>query len=83
MSFLDNLDRIQRLHALIRRKATGAPHQLAHRLDVSRATVYRYLEELKALGAPLAYCRLRQTYYYENDFDLVFQVISKNETTRK
>ena len=35
MSFIQTLERLKRIDALIRRKATGTPAQLAERLDVS------------------------------------------------
>ena len=33
---------------------------------------YRYILELKNMGAPIQYCRDRQSYYYEESFDLDF-----------
>jgi len=62
---------LQRLDELIRRKATGTSADLARRLGISTATLYRQLAELRELGAPIAYNRFRQVYYYEEDFDLM------------
>ncbi len=61
---------LQRLDELIRRRATGNPEELAGRFQVHEATIYRYLQSLRELGAPLRYCRSRKTYYYDGDFDL-------------
>jgi predicted DNA-binding transcriptional regulator YafY len=58
------------LDDLIRKKATGPPKTLAKKLNVSEATVYRYLNVLKEKGAPIAYSRLKMTYYYYQDFEL-------------
>ena len=66
------LERTRRIDSLIRRKSTGSPRDLANRLGVSEATVYRYILELKNMGAPIQYCRDRQSYYYEESFDLDF-----------
>ena len=71
MTFTEQLRQIKRLHELIKRKATGSPKQLADRMNISRATAFRRVEDLKDLGAEIAYCRDRQSYYYELPFELV------------
>ena len=65
MGFFKSLDRTRRLDALIRKRATGTPEDLARRMGVSQATVYRWLQELKEFGLPVKYCRKRKTYLYE------------------
>ena len=59
-----------RVDALIRRKSTGTPEDLACRLDVSLATTHRYIRTLKEFGAPVRYCSNRRSYYYAKDFNL-------------
>lgn len=61
-----------RLDNLIRRKATGTPDELAARLNVSRTTIHRYITELRHFGAPVKFCRYRNSYFYEEDFQLKF-----------
>ena len=70
MTFFEHVDRIKRLDSLIRHKATGSPEELADRMDVSRATIFRHLDDLRSVGAPIAYEKDRQTYYYDEPFDL-------------
>ncbi len=70
MTFFEQLTLLKRLDILIRRKATGTPAQLARRLDISRASVFRYINELKGVGAPIQYCKSRESYYYEEHFEL-------------
>lgn len=70
MNFIAQIQMIRRLDALIRRKGTGTPEELASRLEISRATVFRHLDDLKTLGAPLKFSRDRQSYYYEEEFEL-------------
>lgn len=72
MTFREQLCLIKRIHSLIQRKGTGSPLDLAKRLSISRASVHRYLNELKNLGADIVYCKLRQSYYYKEPFDLNF-----------
>ncbi|HMQ48542.1 MAG TPA: hypothetical protein PKA00_17560 [Saprospiraceae bacterium] len=68
MRFTEQLRMIQRLHQKIRLKATGRPASLAGELNISAATLYRYLDTMRDLGAEIAYCPYRQSYYYEVDF---------------
>ncbi len=75
MRFLDQLEMLQRVDQLIRRKATGTPTDLASRLAVSRASVFRYINDLRDFGAPVEYCRFRESYYYSQDYTLSFDSI--------
>lgn len=71
MTFKDHLLQVRRLHDLIRTKATGTPESLARKLDISRATVFRRIDDLRALDAEIDYDRDRMTYYYTEPFDLL------------
>ena len=70
MIALKYLDRIERLHLLIKRKATGTPKELANRLEVSEASVYEYIKTLKEMGAPVAYDIYRKSYVYDRPCSL-------------
>ena len=70
MTALKYIDRIERLHLLIRRKGTGTPKELAHRLAISETTVYEYIKTLKAMGAPVTYNIFRQSYEYDKPCSL-------------
>lgn len=70
MTLLEQLNILKRLDNLIRRKATGNTNQLAVQLEISRASVYRYLDTLRALNAPIAYCRNRSSFYYQKEYVL-------------
>lgn len=72
MTLMTQLERLKRIDALIRRKATGSPEELAKRIHVSRATMFRHIDDLRALGAPVVYDKTRQTYRYDEPFDLKF-----------
>lgn len=64
MSIIKYLDRIKRMDELIRRRATGTTNQFAERLEISRSTLMEYLDILRNLGAPIAYDKFRNSYYY-------------------
>ncbi|WP_190810311.1 HTH domain-containing protein [Flagellimonas sp. S3867] len=55
---------LERIDQLIRLKATGRPKQLAERLGVSEATVFRVIETMKEMNAPICYDLTRQSYMY-------------------
>ena len=64
-NYEDKLHLIERIDKLIRLNATGTSYQLAELLCISRASVFRLLKYLRTMGAPIEYCKYRQTYYYQ------------------
>ncbi|MEL6656798.1 MAG: HTH domain-containing protein [Bacteroidota bacterium] len=70
MQLQSKIGTLYRLHQLIRHRMTGNSRQLAEQLHVSKSTLFRYLNELKSLGAPIAFCNQGRHYYYESDFEL-------------
>ena len=68
------LNRILILDRLIKIKGTGNPSLLAKKLNVSESTLYTILAFMKEQGAPIGYCKFRQSYYYEYDggFNMTF-----------
>ncbi|MEK6783555.1 MAG: hypothetical protein AABY93_17765 [Bacteroidota bacterium] len=80
MSLLKYIDRLKRMDDLIRRKATGTPEDFAQRLGIKKTMLMEELQELKALGAEVTYCRMTESYYYLNPFVLKIG-IDKNDQT--
>jgi predicted DNA-binding transcriptional regulator YafY len=68
MNFFEALERIQRLHALIKSEHTGTPSELARRLGVCRKTLYNMIDELKSYNAPIMYSKKRESFYYSKGF---------------
>lgn len=68
------INKLERLDYLIRTKSTGSPAELARKLNLSERCAYNYLDLLKRQGAPISYCRKRNSYYYEESgrFHFVF-----------
>jgi len=83
MSLYKYLNRIERLDALIRRKSTGPPKELACKLNISERWLYKLLEELKEeLNCPIAYDQRRQSYVYEEEGRMFFgfqEILSDKE----
>ena len=61
-----HLERLRRMHRIIKFKRSGTPKRFAAMLAVSPSTLYQLITEMKALGAPIYYCQQRECYaYYE------------------
>ena len=78
-SIREKSDLIERVHKLIQRRGTGTPDELASRLNMSKATVFRLIECMKDLGAPIVYDFLCQTYTYESPVEFFFGFSYPNE----
>ena len=64
MTVIKYIERIKAMDDLIRRKATGTSSQFAEKLHISRSTLMEYIDILKNMGAPIAYDKFRNSYYY-------------------
>ena len=70
MKSLKTLERLQQLHQRILQENTGTPKELASFMNISERSLYRLIEKLKDLNASICYNRVRNTYYYDKDFEL-------------
>ena len=76
MGRLVDLEKLDRMDNLIRRKATGTPDEFAERLGMKLRTLYEVISYLKeALKAPIVYnsSRLSYEYIYPPKFHLGFE----------
>ncbi len=67
MNLRQNLNRIEKLHALILARRTCAPKELAERLGISRATLYKLIDDLSSLDLPIEYSRKHETFFYKKE----------------
>lgn len=74
MQLFETIDRVQRMHQLIQREATGTPEEFAERFNIKRRQLYNILEELRVYGACIRYSRIKNTFYYENDFEVIVKI---------
>ena len=68
MKLIEHIERINRLHELIRHRRTGTPDELARRLGLSSSMVFKVIEELKLRGVPIEYSRQLKTYFYSRQY---------------
>ena len=82
MTFIEQLEFLQRIDAFIHRKGTGTAAEFAERLNVSRRSVFNYLETLRRMGADIDYCEHRQSYYYKEDKRPQLPTITKQNANK-
>ena len=81
MTLFQQINRMERIHYLIRSASTGEPNRFADRLNLSRRQLYNLLDEMKDYGAEIKYSRMNQTFFYETPFHLMVKVEMKNLST--
>jgi predicted DNA-binding transcriptional regulator YafY len=69
LDFFDTLERLQWIHELILREATGTPDELARRFRLSKRHVYNMLDKLREKDAIIEYSNIKRTYYYVEEFE--------------
>ena len=74
MNNLKQLERLRKLHQLIKIERTGTPFELSRKLHISVRQTFLMLEQLKEFDAPLKYNRSSKNYYYEIDFELTINI---------
>lgn len=57
---------IKRADVLIRLQATGSPDTFAKRLQISKTKLYRVLDVMKKLNAPIQYDSVLKSFVYQN-----------------
>jgi hypothetical protein len=59
-------NRIEQIDYLISSKSTGKPKDFAKKIGFSERALYDTIYLMKALGAPILYCKQRKTYFYSS-----------------
>ena len=66
MNIIKQIELIERVDQLVRLQATGTPSELAFKLNISKTKLYRIIEVMKMLNAPIEYNKAKGCYmYYE------------------
>ena len=80
MTFIEHLKLLQRMDALISKKGTGSVKDFSTLLDISRSSLFNYLENLRALGAEIEFCDFRKSYYYVDNQRPQLPIIAKSHS---
>ena len=67
---IKTVETISRIDQLIRLQATGNPKSLALRLGISKAKLYRIIDLMKRLNAPVVYNATAQSFVYKKSVSL-------------
>jgi hypothetical protein len=74
---------IERIDQLIRMKFSGNATVLAKRLNISRSTFFRALEDMKPnLNAPIIYIQVLNRYEYEQEGKIKFGFVTTDKKER-
>lgn len=73
-------NRIKIVDRLITTKATGNINVLARKLGLSRAATYKFIEELKEEGFPIAYSKKDNRFYYSKNGSMIGYVFVEEST---
>ncbi|MBW8323717.1 MAG: bacteriocin [Prolixibacteraceae bacterium] len=68
---LQQIELIERIDQLIRLKSTGTPKKFAQRLDISEASLYRLIETIKGMDAPVEFSIRYQSYVYSDEVNFM------------
>lgn len=77
MNLIEKIRIIERTDALIRRKSTGTPKQLAEKLKVSESYIFKLISLMKEMGAPIYYCDDKFSYCYEYEVEFSIGFMNK------
>lgn len=74
---INQIELIERIDQLIRLKSTGNPKKLAEKFEVSESSIYRLIETIKDLGAPVEYSISYRSYIYTDDVNFLCGFFAK------
>ncbi|KZS38704.1 hypothetical protein AWE51_14035 [Aquimarina aggregata] len=80
-TLIKQIEVIERIDQLIRLQATGTPEVLAYRLGVSKTKLYRIINIMKDLNAPILYNVAAQSFVYEEAVGFQFGFYEKQRST--
>jgi len=69
---MKQIELIERIDRLVRMQATGTPEALACRLDISKTKLYRAINTMRELKAPVVYDMTIQSFVYETEVGFRF-----------
>jgi predicted DNA-binding transcriptional regulator YafY len=80
---IKHVDLMNRIDQLIRLKATGRPLELAAKMGISKTKLYRIINIMRELNAPLEYDSEQHSYIYVKAVGFKFGFFTEEINTRK
>ncbi|MBD0404786.1 MULTISPECIES: HTH domain-containing protein [unclassified Flammeovirga] len=72
------LERIERIDYLIRKRGTGTPIELAEKLEITDRTLRTLLTQMREMGAEIYYDHHRMSYVYKKQYCFFFGFIHED-----
>jgi len=83
MKLIENAELVDRLLRLIKRSATGDAATLASKLDMSKRSLQRLIQEMREEGYPIEYCKHSNSYTLKEPVTYEFRVTVGNQDLLK
>lgn len=77
MPAMKYINRIKALDQLIRLRATGNPKELSEKIGITERQMYKYIDNLKELGAKIKFEKTLNSYIYESNEELIISYKQK------
>ena len=72
MKWIDNVEFMDRVIGLIKRRSTGDSVSFAKKLDMSERNLHRLISDMRSAGFPINYCTQNRTYCFSDDVKYEF-----------
>ena len=86
MALLKHINRLKYIDFMIKHKSTGNLEVFAKKNGLKKSAMCEVIAEMRELGFPIKYCKVRNSYYYYENGKLVneffqreFKVLSEEE----
>lgn len=66
---IDYIQRIKRLYTIIKLGHTGNKSLIAKNMHVTTRSITNYMNQLRAMGAVIKFNKMKNSYYFVNDFE--------------
>lgn len=78
MALLKHVRRLQYINHMIGRRATGDLESFARKNGLCKSAMAGVIQEMKELGFPIKFDRIRNSYYYSEDGQMVQELFIRN-----
>ena len=78
MAILRHIKRLKYIDYMIKHKSTGDLQTFANKNNLCKSAMAGVIQEMKELGFPIKYDKMRKSYYYEEDGQMVQALFIRN-----
>ncbi|MCT4674045.1 MAG: helix-turn-helix domain-containing protein [Prolixibacteraceae bacterium] len=74
MKYLKRIENLSTVHCAILHNQKGSAEEIAQQLEMTRSSLYKYIDELKSFGAHIQYSRKRNCFEYTIPFEFYLSI---------